>query len=128
MEVRNIHVCTILPMAMDTPFFEHASNYTGRRSVPIPPLYDPEHVIDAIIRLTHHPEDEVIVGGAGKVATAMHAVAPRMTERYMARQTHRAQIQDAPQGRMTPGAVQEPMMSGREVHGGWQNHPESRRR
>ena len=36
------HVCTVLPMAMETPFFEHAANYTGHEATPIPPVYDPQ--------------------------------------------------------------------------------------
>ena len=28
-DIKNIHVCTVMPTSMDTPFFEHAANYTG---------------------------------------------------------------------------------------------------
>jgi hypothetical protein len=34
------------PTSMDTPFFEHAGNYTGHQVEPIPPSYDPENVIE----------------------------------------------------------------------------------
>jgi short-subunit dehydrogenase len=115
------HVCTILPMAMDTPFFEHASNYTGKKAVPIPPLCEPTRVINAIERLAIHPEDEVIVGGAGRLPAAMHSIAPKLTERYMSRQTHRTQIKEAPRARVTTGAVIEAMPGGRDVDGGWKS-------
>ena len=49
----DIHVCTVLPMAMETPFFAHAANYTGHEATPIPPVYDPQVAVDAILR--EHP-------------------------------------------------------------------------
>ena len=79
----NIHVCTVLPMAMETPFFEHAANYTGHEAVPIPPVYDPQYAVQVILRLAEEPEAEVVVGGAGKVAAAFHAVASGVTEKLM---------------------------------------------
>ena len=40
-KVEHIHICTVMPMAHDTSFFEHAGNYTGHKAEPIPPTYDP---------------------------------------------------------------------------------------
>lgn len=117
--LRDIHVCTVIPMATDTPFFEHASNYTGHETVPIPPLHDPEQVISAIVRLATHPEAEAVVGGAGKLSAAAHAIAPGVTERMMARNTHKAQIEQAAPGPETRGAVFVPTSSGTGVTGGW---------
>jgi NAD(P)-dependent dehydrogenase (short-subunit alcohol dehydrogenase family) len=37
-DLKDIHICTVMPMAMDTPWFDHASNYTGHEPEPIPPL------------------------------------------------------------------------------------------
>jgi short-subunit dehydrogenase len=113
-----IHICTVMPMAMDTPFFEHVSNYTGHEATPIPPLYDPQKVIDTIVRLATEPEDEVIVGVAGKVAAAAHSIAPGLTENLMGKQTHKTQMEDAPLAEFSPGSVREPMATGTEVTGG----------
>jgi len=66
-DMKDIHICTVLPMAMDTPWFDHAANYSGHEPEPVPPLYDPQKVIDTYVRLASQPEDEVIVGGAGKL-------------------------------------------------------------
>jgi short-subunit dehydrogenase len=113
-----IHICTVMPMAMDTPFFEHASNYTGHEATPIPPLYDPQKVIDTIVRLSTNPEDEVIVGIAGKVAAMAHSIAPGLTENLTADQTHKSQMENAPLAEFSPGSVREPMATGTEVTGG----------
>jgi hypothetical protein len=84
----------------------------------VPPLYDPKLVIDTIVRLVREPQDEVIVGGAGKAAAAAHALAPGLTRRMMARQTHSAQMEQAPRARHTAGAVHRPSRNGNEIHGG----------
>lgn len=111
-----IHVCTVLPMAMDTPFFEHAANYTGHEAVPIPPVYDPTEAVDAILRLADDPEDEVVVGGAGNVVSAFHAIAPGLTERLLGKETHLVQT-NAPPAPPTTGNVHIPVASGTELHG-----------
>lgn len=125
-QLDDIHVCTLLPMAMDTPFFEHAANYTGREAVPIPPTYDPRQVIELIIQLAIEPEDEVIVGAAGKVAQIANQLAPGLTQNLMGKQTHRSQIENAPPGEITGGAVLEPVKEGSTVSGGWREEVRER--
>jgi len=78
--VDTIRVCTVLPAAFDTPFFEHAAQYTGREASPIPPTYDPQEVVDAIVDLAANPKDEVSVGTAAKVVNLLHQWFPGMVE------------------------------------------------
>jgi short-subunit dehydrogenase len=111
-KAEDIHVCTVLPMAMDTPFFDHASNYTGKLGEPIPPLYDADKVVEAIVGLATRPEKEVIVGAMGKVMAAMHNVMPAAVEKSMGTLTHKAQIQEAEPGPITEGSVHAPAESG----------------
>jgi len=114
-----VHVCTVMPMAMDTPFFEHAANYTGRQAVPIPPVYDAQKVVDVIVNLAETPEDEVIVGGAGKIFNAAHQIMPGGVENFMAAQTHKTQIEQAPPAQFSTGALHQPTQGGTEICGGW---------
>jgi short-subunit dehydrogenase len=100
-----IHVCTVLPMAMETPFFEHAANYTGHEATPIPPVYDPQVAVEAILHLAENPEAEVTVGGAGKVATAFHAVAAGVTEKLMGAEVQKVQMETAPPAPPTTGSL-----------------------
>ena len=117
-DVKNIHVCTVMPTSMDTPFFEHAANYTGHKAVPIPPVYDPQEVVDVIVRLATKPEAEVVVGAAGVASAISHNLAPHMTEAMMAKQTHAAQMEKAPAAGDTDGSILEPMLTGVGVSGG----------
>jgi short-subunit dehydrogenase len=113
--MENIHVCTVMPTSFDTPFFDHSPNYTGHETVPIPPVYDPERVVDTIVRLATDPEAEVSVGTAAKIATMAHQIAPGMTESRMGKQAHKAHIVDAPPAPNTEGSVQKPQPEGRGV-------------
>jgi short-subunit dehydrogenase len=108
----NLHVCTVLPMAMDTPFFEHAANYTGHQTVPIPPLDDANKVVDVIVGLALVPQDEVPVGMGGGTNLLLHNTSPAMSEAIMGQLTHKAQMEDAPFAAPTPGAVRQPAKNG----------------
>jgi len=118
-KVDTIHVCTVLPTSFDTPFFEHAAQYTGREASPIPPTYDPHEVVDTIVRLATDPEDEVSVGTAAKISTLAHQLFPGLVESMMARQTHKAEFEKAAPGSETSGSIHEPMPTGTGVRGGW---------
>lgn len=117
--VEGIHVCTVLPTSFDTPFFEHAANYAGRQTQPIPPVYEPEKVVDVIVRLAIDPEDEVSVGAAAKIMTFAHNIAPDTTELVMGKQAHKATMEKAPPAADREGSVHEPQPTGTDVSGGW---------
>ena len=114
-----IHVCTIMPTSMDTPFFEHAGQHTGHRVQPIDPVYDPKLVIDAIIRVAMRPEGEVMVGRSAKAPSFFGKVLPTLLESAMARKTHKNIYQRSRKESPGEGSVYEPMEEGQGVRGGW---------
>lgn len=118
-QAENIHVCTVMPTSFDTPFFEHAAQYTGHEATPIPPTYDPVKVVDTLVGLVTDPQDEVSVGTAAKAFNVAHQLFPGMIEAMMARQTHKSEFEKAQPGSETSGILHQPMESGTEVTGGW---------
>jgi short-subunit dehydrogenase len=116
-KIDTIRVCTVLPTSTDTPFFEHAANYSGHEFLPTPPVYDPKDVIDVIVKLATDPEDEVAVGSAAKMAILAHNMAPGMTESRMAKETHKTLMEKAPLAIETEGSLQKPSLTGAGVHG-----------
>lgn len=104
-DLEHIRVCTVMPMAHATEFFEHAANYTGRESEPIPPTYDPQVTVDAIVKLVTDPEDEVITGRQGPMFEVMHRLMPKAIERVMAKNTEHTQFDKADPAPVTAGAV-----------------------
>ena len=117
--IKAIRVCTVMPMSMDTPFFEHAADHTGHQVVPIPPVYEPEQVIDTLVRLVTDPKDEVAVGGMGGTSSILlHNLFPGLTEHMMAKNTDMA-LKNADPAPDTSGSLQEPIAAGSGVTGGW---------
>jgi short-subunit dehydrogenase len=116
-KIETIHVCTVCPTSTDTPFFEHAANFSGHEFIPTPPVYAPEEVIDVIVRLATEPTHEVAVGSAAKMAILAHNLAPGLTEARMAKETHQNLMEKAPLACETEGSLIEPLLTGTGVHG-----------
>ncbi|MBF5046625.1 SDR family NAD(P)-dependent oxidoreductase [Aggregicoccus sp. 17bor-14] len=113
-----IHVCTLLPAAIDTPLWHHAANYTGHALRPLEPVYPVERVARALVRLLERPRAEVMVGPAGRSFAALHGVAPALFERTMRPLTDAGELADAPHPH-APGNVFTPMREGTEASGGY---------
>ncbi len=58
-----IQVVTIKPAPIDTPFFQHAETKMGVEPRPVPPVYAPELVAEAILHAATHPTRDLPVGG-----------------------------------------------------------------
>jgi short-subunit dehydrogenase len=117
-EIAGIHICTIMPTAHDTPFFDHAANYTGREVTPPKPLHDPQKVVEAIVRIAEDPEDKQIVGGDGIAKLVLASVMPGVSEKMGAKQMHRTQMEKPGPAADSPGAVRAPMPEGTGISAG----------
>jgi short-subunit dehydrogenase len=117
-KLKGIHVCAVMPTAHDTPFFDHAANYTGHEIQAPKPLHDPQNVVETIVRLAMDPEDREIVGGDGVVKIVMKHLAPALEEKMASKQIHKQQYEKAPVAGDTPGAVKAPIPAGTGVSAG----------
>jgi short-subunit dehydrogenase len=115
---KDIHVVNVLPAVIDTPLFQHAANYTGRRAKTFPPVYPAENVAKAIVKAATHPKREVYVGNAGRLFNLQMKFMPAMAERAAATMVDKGHLDDTP-APPTSGNLFEPMMVGSEVSGGW---------
>jgi short-subunit dehydrogenase len=113
----DIHVCAILPMAADTPFYEHAANYTGHSLRPFP-ITDAQQVVDAIVENVFNPRDEVTVGVPAMAAVISERLSPRLTQGVTGVLTEQLQMQDAPPAPVEHGNLHSPVPVGTAVHGG----------
>jgi NAD(P)-dependent dehydrogenase (short-subunit alcohol dehydrogenase family) len=123
---RDIHVCTVMPATIDTPFFRHAANYTGRGAKAMPPVYPAEKVAKTIVGCAERPRREVFVGTSATVINLQHTLAPGLTERSFARMVDSQHLADEP-APPNPGAAFEPM-PGTGVSGGWEGRKKTRAR
>ena len=116
----DVKICTVMPATIDTPFFQHAANYTGRAVKAMPPVYPADSVAKTIVDLVHHPQREVVVGNAGRLMVTQQTLAPGMSERMLATMVDRQHLADAPAA-PTSGSLFSPMGQGPSIGGGWRN-------
>ncbi len=120
-KARKIHVCTVLPATIDTPFFNHAANYTGRRAVAMPPVYSAQKVAAAIAKLVSSPRGEVVVGRIGRSMVRQHRISPAKVETAMAYQVEKTHLSRKKPAEDTTGNLYGPSLDRRNaaVTGGW---------
>jgi len=75
-----IHVCTLLPYAVDTPHFQVGANLTGKKAYAMPPAQPPERVARQLVALAERPRRELHVPRVVALGFVLHAVFPRLIE------------------------------------------------
>lgn len=116
---RDIHVCTVMPQAIDTPIFEHAANYTGREAKALPPVAEVGRVAATIVELAERPRREVIVGNGGRLLALLYMLAPAAAERLMAEHVDRTHLRQQRGEPSTSGNLHRPLPEGDTASGGW---------
>ena len=111
-----IKVATVLPWALDTPFWEHTANYSGGT----PRIYTmdgAEAAVDAIVWVSIHPTKEYEVGWKATGAVLGERVWPGLAERTAADLVHTSQFTTAPPAPPTDGSLFTPVPAGTAVEG-----------
>lgn len=110
-----VSVTLIKPAAINTPYPDHAKNYTGQKLTLPPPVYEPEEVANAILYAATHQKRDITIGGGGKFMSITNKLAPGLmdasSEMLM---TDMQLLDEAPQHR--EGALHRPGEGGR-IHG-----------
>jgi short-subunit dehydrogenase len=111
-----IQVGTVMPWAIDTPWWDHAANYTGR-TARMAAMDDPAEVVDAIVQACANPRERQPVGWKARGAGVSHRLAPDLTKRVSAKiiDSESAQGDSVP---ATTGSIHEPTSVGTTVAGG----------
>lgn len=112
---KDIHVCAVHPWVTDTPWTEHAGNYSGHE-IRIGPADDPEKVIGTVIALIDKPEKNVEIGIKPKIAAVSHHLAPAWTEKLNGALLMEM-LKKAPHAANTSGSLHSPLPDGTEVQG-----------
>jgi len=75
-----VSVTEILPAAINTPIYDKGRNKMPFKSRPVPPIYHPQIVADAILYAAENPVRELIAGGAGVGVVYAEAISPTVAD------------------------------------------------
>lgn len=75
-----ISVTEIMPAAINTPIYEKGRNKMPFKMRPVPPLYHPQIVSDAILYAAENPIRELVAGGFGLGVVLAEKVSPKVAD------------------------------------------------
>jgi NAD(P)-dependent dehydrogenase (short-subunit alcohol dehydrogenase family) len=75
-----VSVTQILPAAINTPIYEKGRNKMPYKMRPVPPVYHPQIVADAILYAAENPVREMIAGAAGLGVVYAERISPTMAD------------------------------------------------
>jgi NAD(P)-dependent dehydrogenase (short-subunit alcohol dehydrogenase family) len=115
-DMKDIHVCALLPYTFDTEHFESGANRLGLEARAVQPTQRPEKVARALVALVRRPRRQLYVPRYVALGLIVHRLAPRTVEHLLLdvlREWHigpRAQPE-------TRGILYEPRQAAGHVHG-----------
>ncbi|MDX7950078.1 SDR family oxidoreductase [Lichenihabitans sp. Uapishka_5] len=113
----DVHLTTVDLPAVNTPQFDWALNKMGRRSKPVPPIYEPEVPARAILFAATHRRREVWLGFPTVKAIVANRIAPGLIDRYLARYGYDSQMSQQALPADAPSNLFEPVPGPYGAHG-----------
>jgi NAD(P)-dependent dehydrogenase (short-subunit alcohol dehydrogenase family) len=121
-----VHVCAVLPAAIDTGAYQRAANYSGHELHPIWMLYPPDTVARTCVSLARRPRREALAGKAFGLATRTGAtLAPGLMEKVTGALARGMEISPRPEP-PKDGSVEAPHHDGLDASGGWRRQMAAR--
>lgn len=120
-----VSVTLVKPSSIDTPFPQHAKNYLSEEPTLPAPVYAPEVVARAILHCAEHRERDLIVGGGGKLISAMGQHAPGLADKAMSSEGFLSQLHEGEPTRDREGALYRPTF-GLQERGQYSGHVRQR--
>ncbi len=104
-----IAVTQILPAAINTPIYDKGRNKMPYKPRPVPPIYHPQVVVDAILYAAENPTKDLIAGGAGLGVVGAERLSPALTDWITEKVAFAGQKTDIPNPGKYDGNLFEPM-------------------
>ena len=103
--------------AVNTPQFGWALNKMGRKSMPVPPVYQPELPAKAILFAARHRRREIWVGVPTVVAILANRIAPNYADHKLARVGYSGQLTEVAQPPGEPFNLYQTVPGPQSAHG-----------
>lgn len=112
-----VSVTNIMPATINTPLFDKARTKLGVKPVGMPPIYQPEVVVDAILYAAEHPARDIVVGGAAKMFSLGQRLSPALMDQILLRTAFEGQRTDQPKGIGAPDNLIQPIAGYNKTEG-----------
>ncbi|HYZ90262.1 MAG TPA: SDR family oxidoreductase [Myxococcales bacterium] len=116
-EKSRIRVTMLQLPAVNTPQFEVVRTRLPRHPKPVPPIYQPEVIAHAVLRVARRPARELWLAPSAIKAILGQRIIPGLLDRYLGRIGYDAQQTDEPIPPARPDNVFQPLPGDRGAHG-----------
>jgi NAD(P)-dependent dehydrogenase (short-subunit alcohol dehydrogenase family) len=105
---RDINMTMVQLPAVNTPQFTWGRNKMPRKAQPVPPIYQPEVIAEAIYWAAHHKKRQLYVGGSTTTVIMANKFFARFGDWYLGRTGYKSQMRDQPKDPNQPDNLFEP--------------------
>ena len=116
-EKSRIRVTMLQLPAVNTPQFEVMRTRLPRHPKPVPPIYQPEAIAHAVLRVAAKPVREMWLAPSAIAAIVGQRLAPGLLDRYLGRRGYEAQQTGEPVAAGRPDNLFAPLPGDRGAHG-----------
>jgi short-subunit dehydrogenase len=103
--------------AVNTPQFDWVKSRLPHRAQPVPPVFQPEVIADAVVWASEHERQEMYLGWPSTKAIVANRIAPRLLDRYLAHNGYASQQTDQPEDPSRPDNLWRPVRADVAAHG-----------
>ncbi len=109
--------------SVNTPLFEHSMTHLGVMPGPVPPVYDPSLVANAIVQAAQNPVGDAMVTTTSSAWSMMHRLAPGYVDAAFERMGYREQVTSESKPPSGPNNLWQPMPGPGAVQGPFRATP-----
>lgn len=113
----NIRLNMVQLPAVNTPQFEWIRSHMPNQPQPVPPIYQPEVIADAVYWSAHHDRREMLVGVTTMRAVWANKFIPGLLDRYLAKNGYDSQQTNEPVASDRQDNLMEPVPEDYGAHG-----------
>ncbi len=121
----SVSVTVVKPTGVNTPFFNNARTKIGVKPKPPQPIYQPEHVAEAVLFAAENPVRELFVGGAAKMMVMGQRFFPRLIDMYLLKAGFSGQRSRQPKAIDAPAGLFSPETGDQRIHGDYSEQTKS---
>jgi NAD(P)-dependent dehydrogenase (short-subunit alcohol dehydrogenase family) len=103
--------------AVNTPQFDWVKSRLPRRAQPVPPVFQPEVIANAVVWVSEHEREEMYLGWSAAKAIIGNRAFPRLLDHYLSRTGYASQQTDQPERPGRPDNLWQPVPGDVGAHG-----------